>query len=54
MAEKKKRTDVIDEQERKELEQIANDMLHYCYGRKTVVFLPLIATSQKFCQMLNA
>lgn len=36
------------------LEQIANEMLHYCYGRKTVVFLPLIATSQKFCQMLNA
>ena len=35
------------------LEQIANEMLHYCQGRKTVVFLPLIATSEKFCQMLN-
>ncbi len=35
------------------LEQIAQEMLHYCKGRKTVVFLPLIATSQKFCQMLN-
>ncbi|MCC8044888.1 MAG: DEAD/DEAH box helicase family protein [Clostridiales bacterium] len=35
------------------LEQIAIEMTHYCKGRKTVVFLPLIATSQKFCQMLN-
>lgn len=35
------------------LEQIAQEMLHYCRGRKTVVFLPLIATSQKFCRMLN-
>ncbi|MCC8081246.1 MAG: DEAD/DEAH box helicase, partial [Lachnospiraceae bacterium] len=35
------------------LEQIAQEMVHYCQGRKTVVFLPLIATSQKFCQMLN-
>lgn len=29
------------------------EMAHYCAGRKTVVFLPLIATSQKFCRMLN-
>lgn len=36
------------------LHQIAAEMARYCQGRKTVVFLPLIATSQKFCQMLNA
>ena len=35
------------------LEQIADVMAEYCRGRKTVVFLPLIATSQKFCRMLN-
>ena len=35
------------------LHQIAGEMARYCRGRKTVVFLPLIATSQKFCQMLN-
>lgn len=35
------------------LEQIAVEMAHYCAGRKTVVFLPLIATSQKFCRMLS-
>ena len=35
------------------LHQIAREMARYCRGRKTVVFLPLIATSQKFCQMLN-
>ena len=35
------------------LEQIAHEMTHYCEGRKTVVFLPLIATSQKFCRMLR-
>ena len=35
------------------LEQIAEEMTHYCRGRRTVVFLPLIATSQKFCRMLN-
>ena len=35
------------------LEQIAKEMLQYCQGRKTVVFLPLIATSQTFCKMLN-
>lgn len=35
------------------LVQIANEMAHCCEGRKNVVFLPLIATSQKFCKMLN-
>jgi superfamily II DNA or RNA helicase len=35
------------------LHQIAQEMKTYCMGRKTVVFLPLIATSQKFCRMLN-
>ena len=36
------------------LEQIAEEMAKTCKGRKTVVFLPLIATSQKFCAILNA
>ena len=35
------------------LHQIASEMANYCRSRKTVVFLPLIATSQKFCAMLN-
>ncbi|MBQ8699933.1 MAG: DEAD/DEAH box helicase, partial [Schwartzia sp.] len=35
------------------LEQIAKVMREYCRDRKTVVFLPLIATSQKFFRMLN-
>ena len=35
------------------LEQIAVEMTHYCHERKTVVFLPLIKTSQKFCDLLN-
>lgn len=35
------------------LYQIADEMLQYCKGRKTVVFLPLVKTSQKFCQILN-
>ncbi len=35
------------------LHQIADEMVHYCGGRRTVVFLPLIATSQRFCRMLN-
>ena len=35
------------------LHQIAREMADYCKGRKTVVFLPLIATSRKFCRMLN-
>lgn len=36
------------------LEKIADEMAQVCGNRKTVVFLPLIATSQKFCRMLNA
>ncbi len=36
------------------LEQIADEMVNYCKERRTIVFLPLIATSQKFCAMLNA
>lgn len=36
------------------LEQIATEMEHYCKERKTVVFLPLIKTSQKFKDILNA
>lgn len=35
------------------LSQIVQEMKKYCQGRKTVGFLPLIATSQKFCRMLN-
>lgn len=35
------------------LESIADEMVHYCKDRKTIVFLPLIETSQKFCRMLN-
>jgi superfamily II DNA/RNA helicase len=35
------------------LEQIAEEMRTHCAGRKTVVFLPLVATSQKFCELLN-
>lgn len=37
------------------LEQIAQEMVEaQCMDRKTVVFLPLIDTSQKFCAILNA
>ena len=35
------------------LDQIAEEMKQYCKGRKTVVFLPLIRTSQKFRDILN-
>ena len=35
------------------LHQIAQEMQQYCAGRKTVVFLPLVRTSQKFCRLLN-
>jgi superfamily II DNA or RNA helicase len=35
------------------LARIVEEMTHYCQGRKTVVFLPLIKTSQKFCELLN-
>lgn len=36
------------------LEEIASEMETYCMDRKTVVFLPLVKTSQKFCSILNA
>jgi len=36
------------------LYQIADEMMNYCKDRKTVVFLPLIKTSQKFCEILNS
>ena len=36
------------------LEQIATEMQTACAGRKTVVFLPLIKTSQKFRDILNS
>ena len=35
------------------LYQIAREMVTRCADRKTVVFLPLISTSQKFCRILN-
>lgn len=35
------------------LHQIAQEMQQYCAGRKAVVFLPLVRTSQKFCRLLN-
>ncbi len=35
------------------LYQIADVMLKYCKGRKTVVFLPLVKTSQKFRDILT-
>lgn len=35
------------------LEQIATEMENYCKRRKTVVFLPLVRTSKKFCKILN-
>ena len=34
------------------LYQIADEMTNYCRGRKTVVFLPLVKTSQKFRDIL--
>ena len=36
------------------LAAIAKEMAIHCKGRKTVVFLPLVATSQKFRDMLTA
>ncbi len=36
------------------LQQIAQEMQNYCRGRKTVVFLPLVRTSQKFRDILEA
>lgn len=35
------------------LYQIAEEMKKYCVDRKTVVFLPLVKTSQKFMNILN-
>lgn len=35
------------------LEQIADEMVKQCKNRKTVVFLPLVKTSQKFRDVLN-
>jgi len=35
------------------LYQIADEMLKHCINRKTVVFLPLVKTSQKFRDILN-
>ena len=35
------------------LYQIADEMVKYCMDRKTIVFLPLIATSKKFMGILN-
>lgn len=35
------------------LHQIADEMLEHCRERKTVVFLPLVKTSQKFRDILN-
>ena len=36
------------------LYQIADEMAAHCMDRKTVVFLPLIKTSQKFTEILNS
>lgn len=36
------------------LDSIADEMAHLCRDRRTVVFLPLIATSQKFRALLEA
>lgn len=35
------------------LDQIAEEMAEHCKGRRTVVFLPLVATSQKFRSILE-
>ncbi|MBO0961976.1 DEAD/DEAH box helicase [Neobacillus sp. MM2021_6] len=35
------------------LHQIADEMVKNCMNRKTVVFLPLVKTSQKFMEILN-
>lgn len=36
------------------LDQIVDEMIKRCADRKIVVFLPLVATSRKFCSILNA
>lgn len=35
------------------LEEIARQLPKYCWDRKTVIFLPLVSTSQKMCQLIN-
>ena len=35
------------------LEQIAKEMVSYCQDRKTVVFLPLVHISERFCELLK-
>lgn len=35
------------------LQGIVEEMKKYCQDKKTVVFLPLVKTSQKFCDLLN-
>lgn len=35
------------------LEEIADEMVARCSGRKTIVFTPLVKTSIKFCEILN-
>lgn len=35
------------------LEEIAERIKEHCQERKTVVFLPLVSTSQQFCRILN-
>jgi superfamily II DNA or RNA helicase len=36
------------------LDAIADEMVEHCKDRKTVIFLPLIATSQKMCEILKS
>lgn len=36
------------------LEAIADEIKKYCMERKTVVFLPLVDTSKRFCKILNS
>lgn len=36
------------------LHHIADEMVKHCMNRKTVVFLPLVKTSQKFTEILNS
>lgn len=47
------RADEIDSALEPYLAQIADEMVEHCQNRRTVVFLPLISTSQKFCDMLQ-
>lgn len=35
------------------LEEIADEMVSRCAGRKTIVFCPLVKTGVKFCEILN-